>query len=139
MSTDPNLRVTTLPNGLRIVTRLMPGLHSASVGVWVNAGGRDERLEQNGIAHFLEHMAFKGTKTRSALAIAEASRNEPGVTRFDLLQQVDDPTRFILYEEYVDEAATQAHKTTPHYLTWRETVAALMATPRVTYSFGDKL
>ena len=75
----------------------------------------------------------------ASLANAEASRKEPGITRFDLLQQVDDPTRFILYEEYVDEAATQAHKTTPHYLTWRETVAALMATPRVTYSFGDKL
>jgi quinol monooxygenase YgiN len=75
----------------------------------------------------------------ASLANAEASRNEPGITRFDLLQQVDDPTRFILYEEYVDEAATQAHKTTPHYLTWREAVAELMATPRVTYSFGDKL
>ena len=75
----------------------------------------------------------------ASLANAEASRNEPGITRFDLLQQVDDPTRFILYEEYVDEAARQAHKTTPHYLTWREAVAELMATPRVTYSFGDKL
>ncbi len=49
----------------------MPGLQSASIGVWVDAGGRHERLEQNGIAHFLEHMAFKGTKRRSALQIAE--------------------------------------------------------------------
>lgn len=79
--------------------------------------------------------AFKA----ASLANAEASRQEPGITRFDLLQQVDDPTRFILYEQYVDEAATQAHKQTAHYLTWREAVADLMATPRNTYSFGDAL
>ena len=61
----------TLSNGFRIVTENMPGLQSASIGIWVNAGGRHERLSQNGIAHFLEHMAFKGTKRRSALQIAE--------------------------------------------------------------------
>jgi predicted Zn-dependent peptidase len=65
------LRLTTLPNGFRIVTEHMPGLKSASAGVWVMAGGRHERPEQNGIAHFLEHMAFKGTKRRSSLQIAE--------------------------------------------------------------------
>ncbi|MBC7478453.1 MAG: insulinase family protein [Pseudorhodobacter sp.] len=64
-------RLTTLTNGLRIVTEHMPGLKSASAGVWVMAGGRHERPEQNGIAHFLEHMAFKGTKRRTALQIAE--------------------------------------------------------------------
>ncbi|MBU2957546.1 insulinase family protein [Paracoccus sp. C2R09] len=56
----------------------MPGLHSAALGVWVSAGGRNERAEQNGIAHFLEHMAFKGTKTRSALQIAEAIEDVGG-------------------------------------------------------------
>ncbi|OAN70987.1 peptidase M16 [Jannaschia sp. EhC01] len=61
----------TLPNGLRIVTEHMPGLESAALGLWVNAGGRHERAEQNGIAHFLEHMAFKGTQRRTALQIAE--------------------------------------------------------------------
>ncbi|MFT4014383.1 MAG: pitrilysin family protein [Paracoccus sp. (in: a-proteobacteria)] len=71
-------RISTLPNGLRVVTRDMPGLHSAAIGVWVNAGCRDERAEQNGIAHFLEHMAFKGTPTRSALEIAEAIENVGG-------------------------------------------------------------
>jgi len=65
------IQLTTLANGLRIVTENMPGLASASVGIWVMAGGRQERLEQNGIAHFLEHMAFKGTARRSALQIAE--------------------------------------------------------------------
>ncbi|NHF74138.1 insulinase family protein [Paracoccus sp. 12-3] len=56
----------------------MPGLHSATIGVWVNAGGRDERAEQNGIAHFLEHMAFKGTARRNALQIAEAIEDVGG-------------------------------------------------------------
>ncbi|MFN3991994.1 MAG: M16 family metallopeptidase [Tabrizicola flagellatus] len=64
-------RLHTLPNGFRIVTEAMPGLQSASVGLWVEAGGRHETPEQNGIAHFLEHMAFKGTRRRSALRIAE--------------------------------------------------------------------
>ncbi len=67
MKTD----LTTLPNGLRIVTENMPGLASAAVGLWVTAGGRHETPDQNGVAHFLEHMAFKGTKRRSALQIAE--------------------------------------------------------------------
>ena len=65
------VQLTTLPNGFRIVTEHMPGLKSASAGVWVMAGGRHERPAQNGIAHFLEHMAFKGTKRRSSLQIAE--------------------------------------------------------------------
>jgi len=72
------IELTTLSNGLRIVTERMPGLASASIGVWVLAGGRHERVEQNGIAHFLEHMAFKGTATRSALQIAEAIEDVGG-------------------------------------------------------------
>ncbi|WP_116131053.1 pitrilysin family protein [Tropicimonas sp. IMCC34043] len=66
-----SVRLDRLPNGLRIVTETIPGLESAAVGLWVNAGGRHERADQNGIAHFLEHMAFKGTARRSALQIAE--------------------------------------------------------------------
>ncbi|WP_114967146.1 M16 family metallopeptidase [Alkalilacustris brevis] len=66
-----NHRLTTLPNGFRIVTEAMPGLASAAIGVWVDAGARHERVDQNGVAHFLEHMAFKGTARRSALQIAE--------------------------------------------------------------------
>ena len=64
-------QITTLANGFRIVTEPMPGLASAAVGIWVTAGARHERAEQNGIAHFLEHMAFKGTAKRTALQIAE--------------------------------------------------------------------
>ncbi|MBY6166781.1 insulinase family protein [Pseudooceanicola nitratireducens] len=72
------INLHTLANGFRVVTERMPGLQSASVGVWVAAGGRDEALEQNGIAHFLEHMAFKGTKTRSPVQIAEAIEDVGG-------------------------------------------------------------
>ena len=63
--------ITTLANGLRVVTDAMPHLQSASVGVWVDAGARYETPEVNGVAHLLEHMAFKGTKRRNAQAIAE--------------------------------------------------------------------
>ena len=62
---------------------------------------------------------------------ARQSRLEPGVARFDVLQQRDDPARFILFEVYRDPEAAVAHKTTAHYLTWRDTVASLMAEPRV--------
>ena len=72
------VQLHTLSNGFRIVTEHMPGLKSASIGIWVNAGGRHETQQQNGIAHFLEHMAFKGTARRSALEIAEAIEDVGG-------------------------------------------------------------
>ncbi len=65
------VEITTLSNGFRVVTERMPAVGSAAVGVWVEAGARHERASENGIAHFLEHMAFKGTARRSALQIAE--------------------------------------------------------------------
>jgi autoinducer 2-degrading protein len=58
------------------------------------------------------------------------SIKEPGNLRFDVLQQADDPTRFVFYEAYESEAAAAAHKNTPHYLKWKETVAEWMAEPR---------
>ena len=73
-----SVNLTTLSNGFRVVTEAMPGLQSAAVGVWVLAGARHERAEQNGIAHFLEHMAFKGTARRSAVQIAEAIEDVGG-------------------------------------------------------------
>lgn len=65
------VRTNTLSNGLRIVTDDMPGVETASLGVWVGVGTRHEPREVNGVAHLLEHMAFKGTKRRSALQIAQ--------------------------------------------------------------------
>lgn len=64
-------RVSTLPNGLRVASDAMAGARTASVGVWVGAGARVEPAQINGVAHFLEHMAFKGTEKRSARQIAE--------------------------------------------------------------------
>ncbi len=66
-----NTQITTLDNGLRIATVSMPSVQTASVGVWVDAGARHEQPEVNGVAHMLEHMAFKGTQRRSARGIAE--------------------------------------------------------------------
>ncbi len=66
-----SVEIHTLSNGLRIAIEPMPGLHSASIGLYITAGGRHERVEQNGVAHFLEHMAFKGTPRRNARQIAE--------------------------------------------------------------------
>lgn len=66
----------------------------------------------------------------ASLANARATVEEPGNLRFDVLQQRDDPNRFVLYEVYRDEAGMEAHKATPHYARWRDTVADWMADPR---------
>jgi len=66
-----SVAVTTLKSGITVVTDAMPHLETASLGVWVNSGSRDERRDEHGISHFLEHMAFKGTRRRSARQIAE--------------------------------------------------------------------
>ncbi len=66
-----SIQLTTLANGLRVASDHMDGVETASVGVWVGAGTRDERPEINGVSHLLEHMAFKGTRRRNAQAIAE--------------------------------------------------------------------
>jgi predicted Zn-dependent peptidase len=65
------IRTTTLENGLRVVSDPMATVESVSLGVWVGVGTRYEKPEMNGVSHLLEHMAFKGTHRRSALAIAE--------------------------------------------------------------------
>lgn len=70
--------ITTLPNGLRIVTDSMATVETVSVGAWVAVGTRNEKPELNGVSHLLEHMAFKGTKRRSAQAIVEEIENVGG-------------------------------------------------------------
>ena len=62
---------TILNNGIRIITKKMLHVHSVSMGVWVNVGGRDESPAENGLSHFIEHMIFKGTKKRTAFQIAK--------------------------------------------------------------------
>ncbi|MGV9732869.1 M16 family metallopeptidase [Rhodococcus aetherivorans] len=68
---DSGVRRTHLPGGLRVVTEHVPGVRSAAVGVWVGVGSRDEQPSVAGAAHFLEHLLFKATPTRTALDIAE--------------------------------------------------------------------
>src|SRR4029079_623063 len=70
-SRSMSVEVTRLPSGLTVVTDSMPHLQTASLGVWVGSGSRDEQPEEHGISHLLEHMAFKGTRRRSARQIAE--------------------------------------------------------------------
>ena len=66
----PAVRVSTLESGMRVASQHMPGLETVSLGVWVNAGARNESADVNGVSHLLEHMAFKGTRRRDAFAIA---------------------------------------------------------------------
>jgi len=66
-----SVELTTLKSGIRVVTDTMPHLETASLGVWVTSGSRNERRDEHGISHFLEHMAFKGTRRRTARQIAE--------------------------------------------------------------------
>ena len=78
------------------------------------------RVKAERVAEFIE----------ACRANHEASIREPGNRRFDVLQDAADPTRFVLYEAYVSADDAAAHKNTGHYLTWRDTVADMMAEPR---------
>jgi quinol monooxygenase YgiN len=71
----------------------------------------------------------------ATLANAKASIGEPGIARFDVIQDAGDPTRFVLVEVYRTPDAPAAHKETAHYKTWRDTVADLMAEPRQSRKF----
>ena len=72
------IKSQTLSNGFRVATEFMPNFKTATLGVWITAGARHETQIQNGTAHFLEHMAFKGTKQRNSFQIAEAIENVGG-------------------------------------------------------------
>lgn len=77
--------------------------------------------------------AFK----EATLANAQESLKEPGVARFDVVQQQDDSTQFVLVEAYRDATAAAAHKETKHYPIWRDTVASMMAEPRQSVKFSN--
>ncbi len=77
--------------------------------------------------------AFKA----ATLANARESLKEPGIARFDFVQQQDDPTRFVLVEVYRDADASAAHKETKHYPIWRDAVAPMMAEPRFSVKFAN--
>ena len=77
--------------------------------------------------------AFKA----ATLANARASVREPGIARFDVVRQNDDPTRFVLVEAYRTASAPAAHKETAHYAAWRDAVAPMMAAPRTSVKFAN--
>lgn len=81
-----------------------------------------------------EHVAAFQAAT---LANAKASVLEPGIARFDVVQQADDPTRFVLVEVYRTPDAPAAHKATAHYAAWRDAVAPMMAAPRTSVKFAN--
>lgn len=77
--------------------------------------------------------AFRAaTQTNSA-----CSMKEPGIARFDVVQQIDDPTRFVLVEAYRDDEAPARHKETAHYKAWRDAVEPMMAEPRASVKYRD--
>lgn len=74
---------------------------------------------------------------RATIENARNSVQEPGIARFDVLQQADDPTRFVLVEVYRSVEATVQHKATAHYAVWRDVVAEMMAEPRSSVKYGN--
>jgi quinol monooxygenase YgiN len=85
------------------------------------------------------HVVEEGIQAfrEATLLNARASRKEPGIARFDVVQRTDDPARFVLIEVYRNAGAPGLHKQTTHYQVWRDAVAALMASPRVSHQFED--
>ncbi len=108
-------QVSKLANGVRIVTETMPHLATTSLGVWVGAGARHETSEQHGLSHFLEHMAFKGTATRSTRDIAEeieavggelnAATGLETTAYFARVLQGDEPVAFELIADILQNSA----------------------------------
>jgi quinol monooxygenase YgiN len=80
---------------------------------------------------------FVSAFRKATIENASQSILEPGIARFDVIQQNDDPTKFVLVEVYRNDAATAAHKETAHYVEWRDTVAPMMAEPRRSMKFSN--
>ncbi|HEX8853889.1 MAG TPA: pitrilysin family protein, partial [Pyrinomonadaceae bacterium] len=98
-----HVRTTRFPNGLTVLTEYMPGVRSATLGIWVRRGSRHEPPALNGICHFIEHAVFKGTERRTALDIAVESDRLGG--HFDAYT-THEVTGFAL--KVVDSAVPQA-------------------------------
>lgn len=91
------------------------------------------------IVHVFVHVKSDHIELFKAASIENAlhSRREPGIARFDVLQQADDPARFVLIEIYRTEQDPARHKETGHYKKWRDTVADMMAEPRYSIKYSD--
>jgi len=94
---------TILSNGLRIVSERIPYVHSVAIGIWIDIGSRDERPEENGISHFIEHMLFKGTRHRTAQNIAYALESLGGsLNAFTSREQTC--YHAVVLDEHLDQA-----------------------------------
>ena len=91
------------------------------------------------VVHVHVHVKPESIEDFKAATIenARASLREPGIARFDVAQQQDDPTRFVLVEVYRTDDAPAKHKETPHYQKWRDTVASMMAEPRSSVKYTN--
>lgn len=91
------------------------------------------------VVHVHVHVKPEFVEAFKAATVENASNSvrEPGIARFDVIQQADDPTRFVLVEAYRSVEATAAHKETAHYLKWRDAVAEMMAEPRSSVKYGN--
>ncbi len=91
------------------------------------------------VVHVHVHVKTEFTEAfkQASVQNARASVLEPGIARFDVIQQSDDPSRFILVEVYRTGQATADHKATPHYAVWRDAVAEMMAEPRSSVKFSN--
>ncbi len=91
------------------------------------------------VVHVHVHVLPDQVDAFKAATVANASESvrEPGVARFDVIQQDGDPTRFVLVEVYRDDGAPARHKETAHYLRWRDAVAPMMASPRTSTKFTN--
>jgi (4S)-4-hydroxy-5-phosphonooxypentane-2,3-dione isomerase len=91
------------------------------------------------IVHVHVHVKPEFVDAFKAATVVNASNSvqEPGIARFDVIQDHDDPTHFVLVEVYRSQEATVAHKETGHYAAWRDAVAPMMAKPRTSVKFGN--
>jgi autoinducer 2-degrading protein len=91
------------------------------------------------IVHVFVHVKADQIDAFKAATLENASNSvqEPGIARFDVIQQLDDPARFVLVEVYRDQDAPARHKETQHYQVWRDTVADMMAEPRSSIKFDN--
>lgn len=91
------------------------------------------------IVHVFVHVKPEAVEAFKAATLENArnSVQEPGIARFDVIQQADDPTRFVLVEVYRTAEAPAAHKATTHYALWRDTVADMMAEPRSSIKYTN--
>jgi len=92
------------------------------------------------VVHVHVHVKPESVEAFRIASIENASNSvqEPGIARFDVVQQNDDPTRFVLVEVYRDTDAPLRHKDTAHYLKWRDTVASMMAEPRSAIKYENR-